>query len=421
MESSSVNPSADRTFSQATDTCAQRYYLLLKGHYFLFFSAFGMLYPILSITLRSRGLSTTEISLMNLIIPFAVFFSNPLMGFAADKSRRFQLTFNVLLAIVTILYAILFYLPSIQNDHIQATIINNQNDGYQLKFCASQEMGTKCASRSECGCSYYANCIFSNNDNLSFEFHMNANETHEQLRTSIDVNRLDTCNIDYYVAIDTHIVSSQRDDLDRFYSIANNDDRWVRCRINCSIEHFCHGKRHPKQMTTILFYACIFIVGTNLLSNTITLGVSIGFATLPRSDLFGRQRVWGTIGFGLSAFAASRFYAHFKTEFVYIIMFSITTMLCILLTSMINIPIIKHQLNTRNYHDRHNEQEMDDISSKIPGQQTREDKKRRLSSKFNVTTLLPLLKRIDVLVFLSLTLIWGMSYAGLDPVCMINN
>ncbi|CAF4468076.1 unnamed protein product, partial [Rotaria magnacalcarata] len=34
-----------------------RHYILLKAHYFLFFSAFGILYPILNITLRSRGLS----------------------------------------------------------------------------------------------------------------------------------------------------------------------------------------------------------------------------------------------------------------------------------------------------------------------------------------------------------------------------
>src|SRR5271167_1960079 len=87
-----------------------RYYILLKGHYFLFFSAFGMLYPILNVTLRSRGLSNSEISYINLIIPFIVFFTNPLMGLTADHTRRYLLVFNLVLLITTIFYAIVFIL-----------------------------------------------------------------------------------------------------------------------------------------------------------------------------------------------------------------------------------------------------------------------------------------------------------------------
>ena len=105
MESSSNNA--------VRSSWIDRFHLLLKGHYFFFFSAFGTLYPILSITLRSRGLTTQEIALMNLIIPFLVFFSNPLIGFFADKSRRYVFVFNVILVLVTVLYSIMFQLPSI--------------------------------------------------------------------------------------------------------------------------------------------------------------------------------------------------------------------------------------------------------------------------------------------------------------------
>ena len=193
-------------------TFLHRYHLLLKAHYFFFFSAFGMLYPILSITLRSRGLSTTEISYMNLIIPFLVFFTNPLMGFAADQSRRFRLTFNILLTIVTILYCVMFLLPSIKNSHIQGTIATDGQSGAVLKFCGSQEVATTCASRSECGCSYQANCTLFDGQKIPFVFFMNSNETRQQAKAAVELNKRATCSIDYEVPVEKYLVSGKRKD-----------------------------------------------------------------------------------------------------------------------------------------------------------------------------------------------------------------
>jgi hypothetical protein len=42
--------------------------------------------------------------------------------------------------------------------------------------------------------------------------------------------------------------------------------------------------------------------------------------------------------------------------------------------------------------------------------------KKKKTSPIQITALFPLLKKLDVIVFLSLSLIWGMSYAALDPV-----
>lgn len=205
-------PATNALGSSSPLTFVHRYYLLLKAHYFLFFSAFGMLYPILSITLRSRGLSTTEISYMNMIIPFLVFFTNPLMGFAADQSRRFRLTFNLLLTIVTILYCIMFLLPSIKSNFIQGTAATYEQNRAVLKFCGSQEIATTCASRSECGCSYRANCTFSNDQQISFAFLMNSNETRQQPKTSVELNKQATCSIDYEVPIDRYLSAGNRKD-----------------------------------------------------------------------------------------------------------------------------------------------------------------------------------------------------------------
>lgn len=347
-----------------------RYFFLIKGHYFLFFSAFGTLYPILSITLRSRGLSNTEISYINLIIPFIVFCTNPLCGFLADHTRRYLFVFNIILSLATGFCLALFLLPPIQTHDIQAKIISS--DRTWLDFCASDEVGSKCSSRSECGCSYHANC-----QSINFTFAMSPSH----------INNKSDCGVDYRVPVTQSRLSSS-----------------MTCQITCSIPHFCQGNRQSNQVLLIIAYSILFVLGTNFISNAITLGASIGFAFLPRPELFGQQRVWGTIGFGLSAFLASLIYKIFPTEFVYIIMFSIVSVICIIVTSFIGI----------HPHKKHDNNKSGQELTELPVKNESENKK----SKFSI--LLPLLKKLDVIIFLSLTFIWGMSYAALDPVCQID-
>jgi hypothetical protein len=211
MESPAMlSPPIDVVGSRSSTPFVHRYYLLLKAHYFFFFSALGILYPILNITLRGRGLSNTELSYINIIIPFLVFFTNPLMGFIADRSRRYLFTFNFVLIIVTILYVIMFILPSVKSHNIRADMIYDLKSGRVLDFCASQEVATKCASRSECGCSYRANCTLSDaldykNQTFFFTFSMNSKDIYKEVK---DVNVPIPCGIEYRVPIDQAIRES---------------------------------------------------------------------------------------------------------------------------------------------------------------------------------------------------------------------
>jgi hypothetical protein len=183
-----------------------RFYILVKSHYFLFFSAFGTIYPIINITLRSRGLSNTELSYINIIIPFLVFFTNPLLGFIADRSRRYLSTFNIVVIITIILYTIMFLLPVVKTRNIQADIIYDQKLGRVLHFCASQEAATKCASRSNCGCTYQANCTtmksVNQKNNFDFIFSMKSKDIYKEIGGRTDVNKPATCGIQYRVPIE---------------------------------------------------------------------------------------------------------------------------------------------------------------------------------------------------------------------------
>lgn len=185
------------------------------------------------------------------------------------------------------------------------------------------------------------------------------------------------------------------------------------CRIICDPTNLCHGNRQDNQNLLVIFYWLTFIIATNLFSNAISLGGLIGFNVLPRAELFGKQRIWGTVGFGLSAFCSSLLYRRFSTERVYIIIFIILTSLCILVTSLIRITIRK-STNTNN--GMINEGEMTDFNASSLPIETVDERNISQTNSFKYRHLLTLLKRIDVLIFLSLTFIWGMSDAGLDPV-----
>ncbi|CAF1240249.1 unnamed protein product [Adineta steineri] len=349
----------------------QRYHILLKTHYFLFFSAFGVIFPILSLILRSHGLSNTEISISNIFLPFSVFLTSPLIGFIADKTRRYLLTFNILLIIVTITVTGIFFLPYIKSRHIIGNLHYEKQSEYMLDFCASQEVATKCSSRVECGCSYRAFC---KKDDLKFNFIFTMNNY--SVKHDLHESERSICDIKYHVPIEKTLLNET---LDIQQSVN------VKCHIICSIPYFCHGSRYPKQMMYIIFYPILYVLGTNLLSIGNVIGASIGFASLSRADLFGKQRVWGTVGFGITAFAASRIYEYFHSEYVYIIMFDIIAILTIMITSFVPIR---------------------------PVEMTDNNKKKQ---KFDLSILISLLKKVDVLVFLSTTFVWGMSFGCMFP------
>ena len=159
----------------------------------------------------------------------------------------------------------------------------------------------------------------------------------------------------------------------------------LKCQTTRSIPHFCHGLRYDRQMVYVLFFAIVYTFGANFLSIGNVLTVPIGSASSPHVDLFGKQRVWRAISFGVAAFSVSRFYEYFRSECVYIIMFVICAVLTILITCFIPIRTVEKA-----------------IEKKQP--------------KFGLSALIPLLKKVDACIFLSITFVWGMGFGCLQPV-----
>ena len=208
MESTSAyTPTTVPIDSPAPLPFIHRFHILVKAHYFLFFAAFGSIYPVLSITIRARGLANTEIFLINTIIPFIVFFTNPLSGWLADRLRRYKGTFNALCLIVLVLYTVIFMLPHIKTRPIEADMYTDHKLGPVLDFCVSQEVVSKCVSRSTCGCSYGAKCDFKDPSlpsHLAFNFSMTSKEISKDRIEPSDMKTL-PCGIEYRVPIEAEL------------------------------------------------------------------------------------------------------------------------------------------------------------------------------------------------------------------------
>jgi len=188
------------------------------------------------------------------------------------------------------------------------------------------------------------------------------------------------------------------------------------CEIKCSISHLSDESRPSNQIIYVLLYSLLIVISLNLFGNAVTIGTSLGFATLHKSNLFGRQRVWGTIGFGISAFVASRLYAYLKTEYVYICMFIVLSILSIVITSFINLRSKKRRKTITHIDDASVVENLNDFFDNQNTENTKMDTTKVENHLSKILELVPLLKRFDVIVLLSTTFVWGMSSGAIDPV-----
>ena len=195
--------------------------ILLKGHYFLSYASLASVGLILSIAIRSRGFSNAEASYMNVVVPFLVFFTNPLMGYIADHTRRYRLMFNVTFGLGCIFLLIMFFLPSLKTSQIQGELHRSKSMEYSLKFCANKDFALKCHLRRKCGCIYHAQCTLLRSRNHSNEifpwkrfdwnFTMNEDVKKEKAILSRTNNKQQRCDINYRVSINETILPHLED------------------------------------------------------------------------------------------------------------------------------------------------------------------------------------------------------------------
>ncbi|GFQ94547.1 major facilitator superfamily domain-containing protein 6-B [Trichonephila clavata] len=91
--------------------------LPIKSHYFFFYGAMGAVMPFMPVLAKGLGINATAVGLVYTVLPFCVFLSNPLFGFITDYFQNIKVIIFILVSATAVSYWSVILLPSIDNTH----------------------------------------------------------------------------------------------------------------------------------------------------------------------------------------------------------------------------------------------------------------------------------------------------------------
>lgn len=322
--------------------------LPVKGIYFTFLSAGGSLLPFIPVYMKQLGLSSAEAGIIYGVMPFVAFFVRPLFGALADKTHKHKLILALCILLTGVCYLMLLFAPSkaivsterlvltgIQCDlfnsyvkdcspvHSVNTVSNQPMELCQISLTQFGEKFSKC-NNSDDICKVDCTLVFASswlqtcftNDVIpkmdsdcvdlmpgqAFNFTMNnlsavienvilgQNETvHGHVCQNYDLK---------------NVTFSEKN----FWQFTCNDTAVFDCHIRCNEVYHGSCKTTSSETfgKTFLIFFIIFLFCNIFFSPVLCLVDSIAYDILrERRGLWGRQRLWGTIGFALHAIVST--------------------------------------------------------------------------------------------------------------------
>ena len=260
------------------------------------FTAIGTLVPYIPVLMKELGLSSTETGILYGLMPFISFFTRPLFGAVADKLRKHKLVLVICLLSMGLFYGLLLVTPS----------KNTTAD------CAVQEQ-----SLSE--------CILNKTQYHCFQ--ANKNGTKERLIS------LCTLNVFCNNALTQNVSDLEQERIDFTCFTGTN----VHCHSDKTSGWMlqCYNQSGDFGKTFVIFFI-IYLFANISFSSIYNLLDAMAYNILDeRRDLWGRQRLWGTVGFAIFALVSSfitgmRSEDHQLTKADYSISFYIFIGLCVI-------------------------------------------------------------------------------------------
>ncbi|XP_005097106.1 major facilitator superfamily domain-containing protein 6-A [Aplysia californica] len=148
-----------------TPCIVNRKLLPVKGFYFTFMSAVGVLLPFIGLYMRHLGLSFHETGIIYGIMPFVSFFVRPAIGALADKLKRHKAVLILTTILTGIFYFVLVFVPSRPAPpslSISTSIQCNTQDSF-LQDCSDENSQGQC----QVGLSYFNNVTHLHKGNKS--------------------------------------------------------------------------------------------------------------------------------------------------------------------------------------------------------------------------------------------------------------
>ncbi|XP_064212552.1 major facilitator superfamily domain-containing protein 6-A [Tribolium castaneum] len=229
--------------------------LPIKAHYFFFMAAMGPILPQLSVYGKELGISSVVMGTITGILPFAFLFAKPLFGLLVDIYRDYRKTiFMMLIIVMTVSYTVMNFIPARELLEMEFRNVSAAVD--------SCNVTDECSNRTRVLCK--SDC-FANNE-TSFL-----------------------------------VTSDSRPQICALTEISNKANSSKTCDIFCSNKD---SEIHPGCLyKSISFWSFVILMSIGTIGFNVVNSISdaICFDVIGEDGDYGKQRVWGTIGFGLTA------------------------------------------------------------------------------------------------------------------------
>ncbi|XP_011261876.2 major facilitator superfamily domain-containing protein 6 [Camponotus floridanus] len=251
--------------------------LPVKAHYFFFMAAMGPILPFLPVYGKQLGISSLVMGSITAVLPILFLISKPAFGFVVDYFRTWRkLIFIILLATTSGCYILMYFLPVLPGPMLPDHQFQN----------------ISCSSLPSCDMDFHTSAIVSCNGTKDTTCHWICKDTNFSTRVS-------------FHAVEGEVLISPNTTC--LLNINETSSCQEEITINCNVT--CDNFEDTQCLyTSITFWGFILLmslgnIGFNV-SNCISDAICFDILGEGGQMGYGRQRVWGTVGFGIAAFLA---------------------------------------------------------------------------------------------------------------------
>ncbi|KAL7300046.1 hypothetical protein TKK_0007056 [Trichogramma kaykai] len=255
-----------------------RQQLPVKAHYFFFMAAMGPILPFLQVYGKQMGVSALVMGCINAVLPLLYLLAKPFSGYLVDRFRGWRKhIFMGLLAATSGCFVLMYLLPPLRGPVLPESGVFSNENCLDVTSCTAMNLTVtnSCSDdgrRSSCSWNCSQAGLF--NASMYFSATVEANISHTT-----------SCFVD-------------------------QDYPGVRCWANDSCSIRCDDSAYESECVysspTFLGFVVLMsfgLIGYNV-CNSISDAVCFDVLGEGGQMSFGRQRVWGSIGFGIAALMA---------------------------------------------------------------------------------------------------------------------
>ncbi|KAF7270477.1 hypothetical protein GWI33_016547 [Rhynchophorus ferrugineus] len=234
--------------------------------------AMGPILPQLSVYGKEMGISTVVMGTVTGVLPFAFLIAKPLFGLLVDVYRNYRKTiFMILIFIMTLSYSLIAFIPA--QKIVSNTVIEGKLQDYFLDTC---------------------NFIDSDHFNCNVTKAVSCNS---ECFVEPDTFYMTTCSSEGYLNSTTKTILKLCSEGNETYPLMlGNRSCGLRCFENTETQD-------SKLYKSVAFWSFLILMSIGTIGFNVVNSISdaICFDVIGDQYDYGKQRVWGTIGFGTTA------------------------------------------------------------------------------------------------------------------------